>query len=208
VINLGVAGSTARQDGTHSYWDSPQWSIAAEVRIDIAVIMLGINDAQGKRWPKAEYVQDYLKMVQEILRLHSNATIFVAVPPQGAYAFQAVGRGWWRGLRNIRHELAAAVEEVVREAHLETPPINFYDTFAAAAKDSMMASISNRSIIADAPSGGRQHTDSMFALFLEDGIHPTAFGYNRMAKACSCEISSAVWASGDIHRDSLHSDCS
>ena len=140
--------------------------------------MLGINDADGKSWAKEEYVQDYLKMVQEILRLHSNCTIFVAVPPQGAYAFQDQVRGVDGEVRRTRRDLAAAVEAVRREAHLETPAINFYDAFAWAA-----------GLMPDAVEKHPGPSISVDALYLEDGIHPSALGYTEMAAAASAAIS-------------------
>lgn len=123
VINLGVTASSARHEGNYSYWASPQWAIAAKTRIDIAIVMLGINDAAGKSWNKTEYVQDYLDMVQEILRVHPNATMFVAMPPPCLTC-----------KRFSRQQLAEAVASVWRKAKLETAPINFYDAFAVRQK--------------------------------------------------------------------------
>jgi len=173
VLNLGVTSSTARYAGNFSYWNSPQWNMAAKARIDIAIVMLGINDAAGKNWEKAEYVRDYLKMVQEILRQHPNATIFVAVPPPCKPC-----------RRTTRHELADAVAAVWREAHLETAPINFYDAYAADRGRSGTNSSSGSTAAA--------------ALYLEDGVHPAAHGYELMAKVAHAAISRDMMSPRDF----------
>ncbi|CAK0823338.1 unnamed protein product [Prorocentrum cordatum] len=141
--------------------------------------MLGLNDAYHLGWAREEYERDYLKMVQEILRLHSNATIFVAVPPQGAYAFHHDKvRGGDGALKLTRRSLAHAVEKVRSEAHLETPAINFFDAFAWAAglKPNVVVKHPGPSISAD-------------ELYLEDGVHPSAVGYGAMAAAAAAAIS-------------------
>jgi len=142
--------------------------------------MLGLNDAYHLGWAQEEYERDYLEMVQEILRLHSNATIIVAVPPQGAYAFRndkVRGGGDW-ALRLTRRSLAQAVEKVRSAAQLETPAINFFDIFARAAslKPNAVVKYPGPSITAD-------------ELYLKDGIHPSALGYSEMAAAAAAAIS-------------------
>lgn len=116
VLNLGNSGKTMQKNGHDSgmtdasYWNTSEFQTLTNITFDIAVIMLGSNDAKDEsqggppNWPHAScdsgatlescpYLKDYAAMIDVVRQrgppLQGAPEIFLGVPPpitkQGAY---------------------------------------------------------------------------------------------------------------------------
>jgi lysophospholipase L1-like esterase len=82
VGNFGVGGSTVLLDTGKPYIDQIEFVKAKNFMPDIAIIMLGTNDARTDHYKSIEnFVFDYMKLINEIQALESNPKIFLAKPP-------------------------------------------------------------------------------------------------------------------------------
>jgi len=82
VGNFGAGGSTVLLDTGQPYIDQVEFVRAKNFLPDIAVIMLGTNDARTDHFESIEnFVPDYMKLINEIQALESNPKIFLVKPP-------------------------------------------------------------------------------------------------------------------------------
>jgi len=82
VGNFGAGGSTVLLDTDNPYIDHGEFVKAKNFLPDIAIIMLGTNDARTDHFKSIEnFVPDYMKLINEIQALESNPKIFLVKPP-------------------------------------------------------------------------------------------------------------------------------
>ncbi|HDQ06636.1 MAG TPA: hypothetical protein ENN36_07960 [Candidatus Bathyarchaeota archaeon] len=82
VGNFGVGGATVLMDTGKPYIDQVEFVRAKNFLPDIAVIMLGTNDARTDHFKSIEnFVSDYMKLINEIQEIESNPKVFLVKPP-------------------------------------------------------------------------------------------------------------------------------
>ena len=82
VGNFGAGGATVLLDTDKPYIDQVEFVRAKNFLPDIAIIMLGTNDARTDHYRSIEnFVPDYLKLINEIQKIESNPKIFLVKPP-------------------------------------------------------------------------------------------------------------------------------
>lgn len=86
VTNLGVSGATVQKSGDNPYWSTEAYARLVNQTWDVAVVMLGTNDAKPYNWAGQDaFLNDYRALLAQI---RADAT-FVMVPPplmlDGAY---------------------------------------------------------------------------------------------------------------------------
>ncbi len=80
--NFGAGGSTVLLDTDKPYIDQVEFVYAKNFLPDIAIIMLGTNDARTDHFKSIDnFVPDYMKLINEIQALESNPKIFLVKPP-------------------------------------------------------------------------------------------------------------------------------
>jgi acyl-CoA thioesterase-1 len=82
VGNFGAGGATVLLDTGKPYIDQFEFVRAKKFLPDIAIIMLGTNDARTDHFKSIEnFVPDYMKLINEIQEIESNPKIFLVKPP-------------------------------------------------------------------------------------------------------------------------------
>jgi acyl-CoA thioesterase-1 len=82
VGNFGAGGSTVLLDTDKAYIDQVEFVKAKNFLPDIAIIMLGTNDARTDHFKSIDdFVPDYMKLINEIQEIESNPKIFLVKPP-------------------------------------------------------------------------------------------------------------------------------
>jgi lysophospholipase L1-like esterase len=82
VGNFGVGSATVLLDTDKPYIDQLRFVEAKKFLPDIAIIMLGTNDARTDNFESIEnFVSDYMKLINEIQELESKPKIFLVKPP-------------------------------------------------------------------------------------------------------------------------------
>ena len=81
VTNFGVSGTTVTSPEI-PYFYQPKFEEAKEYLPNIAVIMLGTNDARADHFKSIDYfVADYMELITTIQELESKPEIFLVKPP-------------------------------------------------------------------------------------------------------------------------------
>ncbi|MFZ7138861.1 MAG: GDSL-type esterase/lipase family protein [archaeon] len=82
VESFGVMGATALLDTHHPYYYEHKFGSAKTFLPDIAVVMLGTNDARTDNFQSIEnFVSDYTKILNQIQLLGTKPKIFIVKPP-------------------------------------------------------------------------------------------------------------------------------
>jgi len=82
VENFGASSATVLLDTEKPYIDQIEFFRAKNFLPDIAIIMLGTNDARADHFKSIDnFVSDYMKLIKEIQEIESNPKIFLAKPP-------------------------------------------------------------------------------------------------------------------------------
>jgi lysophospholipase L1-like esterase len=82
VGNFGAGGATVLLDTDKPYIDQVEFVRAKNFLPDIAIIMLGTNDARTDHYNSIDnFVSDYMKLISEIKALESKPKIFLVKPP-------------------------------------------------------------------------------------------------------------------------------
>lgn len=163
VYNLGVAHATMQRAGDRPYWSDPFWPVVMQNPPDIAIIMLGTNDAKTKKeggkpnWENdghtglSPYEKDYLAMIESIRKLPSHPAIYTVIPPPlYSHLF-----GGGVDMHVVNDVLPVLVPDINTNAGLTHPPIN---AFSALGGEALL------------------HPN-----WLPDGIHPNDVGYKELA---------------------------
>ncbi len=81
VKNFGVNAATLLKKGNKPYWNLKPYKAALELKPDVVIIKLGTNDSKPGNWKhKAEYVPDYVELVESFQRLESEPTVWLCYP--------------------------------------------------------------------------------------------------------------------------------
>ena len=108
VRNFGVNGHTLSKDGDTPYWDHPNLKEVSKWLPDLAIIMLGTNDAKPRNWKGApHYRQQYLELIDYLQNLSKVPKIVVNTIPT---AFPMNGHMTY----DLLPEALAAIPEVVK----------------------------------------------------------------------------------------------
>ncbi|KAJ8604493.1 hypothetical protein CTAYLR_000993 [Chrysophaeum taylorii] len=154
VSNFGVSGVTATAN--RAYRLTREFGMLLESRFDVAVVMLGTNDAKRKLWNEDEYVESYLALLRLVANSSPRGTLLVGLPPPylGPVAPQATPftRSTWGVNSTINELLRNAAARVATLAGMQT--IDFFASLGGANADR--------------------------ALY-HDAIHPNNRGYKAMA---------------------------
>ena len=82
VESFGVMGATVLFDTYWPYVYQPEFSAAKKFLPDIAVVMLGTNDARPDNFGSIDnFVADYKKIIKQIQILGTKPKIFLVKPP-------------------------------------------------------------------------------------------------------------------------------
>jgi lysophospholipase L1-like esterase len=113
VGNFGACGSTVSLDSESPYLYSQAFKNAIEFLPNMAVILLGTNDADPNlEQYRGNFVEDYLSLIERFLSLASKPRVWVVKPPP---IFKD-----WMGLspKILSQEIVPAVAEVEKRSNL------------------------------------------------------------------------------------------
>lgn len=81
VLNCGVTGATMLKRGDNPYWNSIKFTEAKNFDPQVVIISLGVNDTKTANWVhKAEFVTDYIAMINEFRANGKNPAVYVCYP--------------------------------------------------------------------------------------------------------------------------------
>ncbi|MBK5271311.1 MAG: sialate O-acetylesterase [Bacteroidia bacterium] len=81
IRNFGVSGRTLLTKGDYPYIKEKAYADAKTFEPDVAIIMLGTNDAKPQNWKfRDEFTSDYTSMINELKSLPSKPLIMVCLP--------------------------------------------------------------------------------------------------------------------------------
>jgi acyl-CoA thioesterase-1 len=81
VRNFGVSGRTLLKQGDMPYWIEPAYEEALGFLPEVVIIKLGTNDSKPQNWQhKAEFVSDYVELIESFKALESKPVVFVCKP--------------------------------------------------------------------------------------------------------------------------------
>nr|NIP84097.1 hypothetical protein [Planctomycetales bacterium] len=81
VANFGVSGATLLKRGDRPYVKTSPYQAARSFQPDVVVIKLGTNDSKPPNWRrKADFVRDYLDLIQQFRQLHSQPVVWICNP--------------------------------------------------------------------------------------------------------------------------------
>ena len=101
VLNYGVSGATARDDGDFPYRGHGYLPEAEKAGAELALLMLGTNDSKPYNWDKDGYERDILLLIGE-LRICCGQLVLLLPPkafpasPRGSCPAPSRSRSSWR----------------------------------------------------------------------------------------------------------------
>lgn len=201
VTNLGVSGATAQQD-TDMPWKgqaaytldsgrTPYDELVSHVdkaRCDVAIVMLGTNDAKLDYWNDGQgYKKAYKKLLKEIMTMCTVVFVGLSPPTQcgsadcrfikeGSDSDEGIGdkdyccmKEWGDDPDIINKDLANIQDEIAAELTLPTIPF--------------------REAIGKYKKGKLEQINSHMQ---DDTIHPNELGYFEMAKKATKEVNKVL----------------
>lgn len=111
IGNFGVCGTTITLTSGSPYMYTEALKAAKTFEPDIVVIMLGTNDAD-KTVFKANFITDYLSLIEQFSSLNNKPKLFLALPPP---IFSS-----WGGLSGqvLTKEILPAIKRIDKVANL------------------------------------------------------------------------------------------
>lgn len=117
VGNFGRPGATLLRHGHRPYFNLPHFREALDMRPDIAVIHLGVNDTDPRNWPNFsdEFIGDYSALIDSLRGANPNVRIIIArlTPISAKHPRFRSGTRDWRLLEQI------AIENVAKHKGVE-----------------------------------------------------------------------------------------
>lgn len=117
VGNFGCPGATLLRHGHRPYFDLPHFREALDMRPDIAVIHLGVNDTDPRNWPNFsdEFIGDYSALIDSLREANPDVRILIArlTPISAKHPRFRTGTRHWRRLEQV------AIENVARHKGAE-----------------------------------------------------------------------------------------
>ncbi len=112
VKNFGVPNASVLKNAVLPYWEQIAYKRALKFSPDIVVIKLGTNDANFDNWHlKAEFVVDYIEMVQNFQNLPSKPEIFLCYPAP------SYGLNWNIDNKNIIEGVIPLIAKVAEQTN-------------------------------------------------------------------------------------------
>ncbi|KAH8066533.1 GDSL-like Lipase/Acylhydrolase [Aureococcus anophagefferens] len=174
VRNYGSSGKTAADYGTdesNPYRETSNWDDALDDGFDIAVVMLGTNDAKRDNWDRDTFVAQYGALLAETKARAAALVALLPVPYVPGDEFSASGK--WGDDPSVMNEAlpAATLDAFEEDGAAPDVVVSLWDAF-----------------------GGDDPDLSLY----DDAIHPNQKGYERIAETVYAEGLLAVRAA--IHR--------
>lgn len=116
VGNFGACGTAVSLDSESPYLKSPAYAGAKGFQPNLAMVMLGTNDAYPN-FDSSRFVADYLSLLESLKSLSSKPQVWVVRPP---HVFDEV----WLSGRVLSTGIIPAVDEAAKQAKL--PVIDAY----------------------------------------------------------------------------------
>lgn len=123
VGNFGLNGATLLSNGHNPYIKSGQYKAAIEMKPDIVVIHLGLNDTDPRNYPiyQEEFLGDYLSLIDSFRNANPGVRIIIA-------RLSPIFHWHWRfnaGTREWHRKIQQEIEQVAKTADCEL--IDFYE---------------------------------------------------------------------------------
>lgn len=81
IRNFGLNGCTLLKKGDRPYWNEPEIKGIRDFDPEIAVVLLGVNDAKSRNWAyRSDFYTDYLDFIRYLKSLPSHRDIFACFP--------------------------------------------------------------------------------------------------------------------------------
>jgi acyl-CoA thioesterase I len=123
VSNFGVCGTTVSLDSEYPYMYQKAFVETKSFQPNIAVVMLGTNDANiAFKEYRGSFIDDYIRLLSAIQAFESKPKVLIVKPP---HVFDEV----WISGRVFDNKIIPAIEKTARQANL---PI--VDVYSAADK--------------------------------------------------------------------------
>ena len=159
VHNYGMSGRTAMETGDHPYIREPRFYRSLAFQPNIVLLMFGTNDSKPLNWRgKEEFKRQYEKLLERYLQLPSHPRVVLLQPPQPQHMNGEDGDCYTFDIQNSK---VLEAGEVIREIAAERK-LETVDMYIL--------------------------TDGQSEMFLPDGIHPNAFGVQKIAEHLSKTI--------------------
>ncbi|KAH8094235.1 GDSL-like Lipase/Acylhydrolase [Aureococcus anophagefferens] len=177
VRNYGSSGKTAADYGTdesNPYREASNWDDALDDGFDIAVVMLGTNDAKRDNWDRDTFVAQYGALLAET-KARAALVALLPVPYVPGDEFSASGK--WGDDPSVMNEAlpAATLDAFEEDGAAPDVVVSLWDAF-----------------------GGDDPDLSLY----DDAIHPNQKGYERIAETVYAEGLLAVAAGAPTYQPS------
>lgn len=116
VANFGACGTSVSLDSESPYLKSPAYTSAIEFQHNLAIVMLGTNDATSN-FCSSRFIADYNSLLEALKSLSSHPKVWVVRPP---HVFNEL----WLSGHILSNEIIPAVDEAAKQAKL--PVIDVY----------------------------------------------------------------------------------
>lgn len=128
VRNFGFSGASASRSGGEPYWRTPSFTAATRFEPDLAIVLLGTNDAQfANAAARRSLARDLADLVDHFRQLGADVLLGdppPAFPPVAEIDFDALENHVRPTIRRVAAELEAPLVDFftpLREAHDEFP---------------------------------------------------------------------------------------
>ena len=184
VRNYGSSGKTAADYGTdesNPYRETSNWDDALDDGFDIAVVMLGTNDAKEDNWDRDTFVAQYGALLAETKARAAALVALLPVPYVPGDEFSASSK--WGDDPSVMNEAlpAATLDAFEEDGAAPDVVVSLWDAF-----------------------GGDDPDLSLY----DDAIHPNQKGYERIAATVYAEGLLAVAAGAPTYQPSIEDDAS
>jgi len=123
VEKFGVSGSTVLTESFRPYIDQEAFQKAKIFQPNIAIIMLGTNDANTINLPFTDnFVEDYTELIKQIQEIETKPQIFIVKPPPIYYQGSDINN------TNLLNQIMPLIEQTAN--HLELPIIDVYEALS------------------------------------------------------------------------------
>jgi acyl-CoA thioesterase I len=113
IKNFGAGGTTVLVNGDKPYIRDAAYANAKAFQPDVAVLMLGTNDAKPRNWRfKQDFLANYAFMIKELSNLPSHPKIVIALP------VPAYGINFDIDDRILNNQIVPLVRQLATQAHL------------------------------------------------------------------------------------------
>lgn len=113
VKNFGHSGATLLKKGHRPYFKTPEFESALDLKPDIAIIHLGLNDTDPRNWPefRDDFSADYSWLLDTFKKENPKVKLFICrLTPifSGHSRFRSGTRDWYWQIQKLLPEIAKA----------------------------------------------------------------------------------------------------